>query len=236
MPGTITLQVLRVPVAVPVAVRTWFAHFPTVDSDPVGRVLSGEPNTALAELTQIAVEHTPLLCIHAGVVTSARGILALPGYSGLGKTTAVAALVRAGFGYVSDEALAIDRQTGAVEAFPRPLALDAAAWHLIGGLGVPPAPGAEALAQPDQLGALATALRPVAAVVLAERRPGRTALEPVRRADAVVPLLRRSFNHFRDPEASFRAIVGLLQIATVWRAAYSDARELAERLHGEFGG
>jgi hypothetical protein len=49
------------------------------------------------------------LLVHAGAVSSPFGDgLVLPGSSGAGKTTLVAALVRAGFGYLSDETAPLD--------------------------------------------------------------------------------------------------------------------------------
>jgi hypothetical protein len=47
---------------------------------------------------------------------------------------------------------------------------------------------------------------------------------------AVPALLSRSFNHFRDPAASFRTVVELVGQAQVWRAGYQDAPELARLL------
>jgi hypothetical protein len=62
------------------------------------------------------------LLIHAGAVVtpSGDGLLIL-GESGSGKTTLVAALVQEGFGYLSDEAAAIELATGLVHPWPRPL-------------------------------------------------------------------------------------------------------------------
>jgi hypothetical protein len=62
------------------------------------------------------------LLIHAGAVVTpgGDGILIL-GESGSGKTTLVAALVQEGFGFLSDEAAAIELATGLVHPWPRPL-------------------------------------------------------------------------------------------------------------------
>lgn len=64
------------------------------------------------------------LLVHAGAVVSrdGDGVLIL-GESGSGKTTLVAALVQDGFGYLSDEAAAIDLDTGLVHPWPRQLGL-----------------------------------------------------------------------------------------------------------------
>jgi hypothetical protein len=64
------------------------------------------------------------LLIHAGsVVTPGGDGVILPGASGSGKTTLVAGLVEAGFGYLSDEAAAIDPVTRRLYPFPKALSL-----------------------------------------------------------------------------------------------------------------
>jgi hypothetical protein len=62
------------------------------------------------------------LLIHAGAVVTPGGDgLLILGESGSGKSTLVAALVQEGFGYLSDEAAAIELETGLVQPWPRPL-------------------------------------------------------------------------------------------------------------------
>lgn len=62
--------------------------------------------------------------VHAGAVVSPNGSgVMLPAPSGSGKSTLVAGLVRAGFGYLSDEASVLDPQTGGVHPYPVHLSL-----------------------------------------------------------------------------------------------------------------
>lgn len=64
------------------------------------------------------------LLVHAGAVVSPAGTaVLLPAPSRSGKTTLVAALVAAGFDYLSDEAAAIDPVTRMVHPFPKALSL-----------------------------------------------------------------------------------------------------------------
>lgn len=75
-----------------------------------------EPNLIM-RIAERAPHHT---FVHAGVVRfRERGIM-LPGYSFAGKTTLVAALVRAGAIYYSDEYAVLDR-AGFAHPYPRPL-------------------------------------------------------------------------------------------------------------------
>ena len=205
---------------------------PAVDSAAV-RLEVAAGSTAgqlLAEITRIAVDHSPRLCIHAGVVSGADASFVIPGASGLGKSTLTAALVQAGFGYLSDEVLAVPRTGGLPAPFARPLALAADSWTALGLDPVRrPAAGDERLVAPEQLGSLG-APAPVRHVLLAERRPGPPELTAVSRGAAVPALLSRSFNHFRDPAGSFHAVVNLLRQAQVWTAGYQEAPELAELL------
>ncbi|MGI8665371.1 MAG: hypothetical protein ACR2N4_04990 [Jatrophihabitans sp.] len=190
----------------------------------------GSAGELLADLTRLAVENSPLLCVHAGVVRAAQGSVLIPGSSGLGKTTLVAALVQAGFGYLSDEVLALDRHTAALTGFARPLALAADSWRLLSlAPDLAPAPGQEQLADVALLGSFGQPA-PVAEILLAERRPGPAELLPLPRGAAVPAVLSRSFNHYRDPAASFHSVVALVRQARVWRAGYQDAPELAALL------
>ena len=67
---------------------------------------------------------TDLLVVHAGAVATPTGSgVMLPGRSGSGKTSLVAALVRAGWGYLSDEAGAIDPVTRRLCPYPRELSI-----------------------------------------------------------------------------------------------------------------
>lgn len=74
--------------------------------------------------------------IHGGAVSvDGRGVL-LPAHSGLGKTTLVLALVRRGFQFLSDELVAIRRDTHCLDPFPKSLGVRQASLSLVGDLDV----------------------------------------------------------------------------------------------------
>lgn len=195
---------------------------------------AGDPLDDLARFTRSALERTDLLCVHAGVVSvPGGGAIAFPGRSGLGKSTLTAALVRAGFEYLSDEVLAL-RPDGRVSAFPRPVALDTAAVTMLGLADMVVIRGAdEMLIAADALGSVGPAVAPLVELLLLERRPGPALLMPAPRSEAVAALVEHSFNHYRDPQASLAQFVRLVACARVRRAAYSDAAELAQLLAAE---
>jgi hypothetical protein len=66
----------------------------------------------------IAMHAPGKVFIHAGVVGHGGHAIVIPGHSGAGKTTLVAALVRAGASYYSDEFAVLD-EDGLVHAYPR---------------------------------------------------------------------------------------------------------------------
>jgi hypothetical protein len=70
----------------------------------------------------IAARSPDLIFVHAGVVSIGERLLVAPGRSFAGKTTLVAALVREGAHYYSDEYAPIDAD-GLVHPYPRPLSL-----------------------------------------------------------------------------------------------------------------
>ena len=226
-PAHVTLQVLDSTLSVRRVIADQLGAFAVTEAPAQGHVMASSLPAALAELTSFAAAHSHLLCMHAGVVSGRAGLVVVPGHSGLGKTTLVAALVRAGFGYVSDEMLAIDRSTGRAVAFPRAFGLAGDVWPVLGLPGDPPAPGEERYLPPDRFGRVDTAGGAVTDIVLVERMAGRAAVVPASRGPAVAELLTRSFNNYRDPAGSFRAVVALVRGSRVWRAQYAEAPDLA---------
>lgn len=214
----------------------------TVDGAVTGRedpraaaTLEQAVQNALAELTRLVLARSPLLCIHAGVVAGADGLVVIPGASGHGKTTLVAALTQAGFPYVSDEVLAIDRSTQLVTPFPRPLALDARSCGVLGlGPATPSAPGMEHLMQPTALGVVGAA-GVVTDIVLSYRRDSPPTFTATNRGGAVTSLLSHAFNHYRAGPASLRTVLSLVRNSRVWAAEYRNATELVGPIVSRLG-
>jgi hypothetical protein len=73
--------------------------------------------------------------VHAGTVVApnGRGVV-LPGASEAGKTTLVMGLVRAGFGYLSDEVAVIDPVTRRLYPYPKSLSVKEGSWPLFSDL------------------------------------------------------------------------------------------------------
>jgi hypothetical protein len=92
-------------------------------------LVSGSSGNILADLfahvNLDTVEATrELVLVHAGAVVAPNGLgMLLPAPSGAGKTTLVAGLIEAGFGYLSDEAAVLDPSTGDLLPYPSHLSL-----------------------------------------------------------------------------------------------------------------
>jgi HprK-related kinase A len=199
-------------------------------------LLSGvSPDLALAHLLwhvnrQAVDSATDHLLLHASAAERDGHAVICPAPMESGKTTLIAGLVRSGWRYLTDEAVAIDPSTGLVQPYPKPLsvdpgsfgvladlepALDAGAarwlgtqWHLD-----PRAVGLPALGEPS---------RP-ALVVTPRYEPGcETTLEALDRADALVLLCENSFNLKRFGTAGFRALARTVCACLCYRLRMSD--------------
>lgn len=195
---------------------------------------SALPSTLLSAVNVAVLGRTRRLAVHAGVVSLGGRAVAFPGGSGAGKSTITAACLRHGFEYLSDEALCLDPATALVHPFLRPLALDEAAWRLLG-QAVEQAGSAHEVAErvvsPDQLGGRpALEPRPLGHVVLLARAQGQPELTPVRRGDALAALLRHSFNHYLMPAAAVEVAYRAVSKAQTWRLSYSDPLDAAALL------
>jgi hypothetical protein len=81
--------------------------------------------TMVWRLNAITAESTSHVLLHGACVVGPRGgAVLLVGGSGAGKSTLTAACVGAGLAYLSDEVAAIDRRTGLVSPYARPLGVD----------------------------------------------------------------------------------------------------------------
>ena len=70
-----------------------------------------------------------VVCHAGGVVRDGVGVL-LPAHMESGKSTLTAGLVRAGAEYLSDEAVAFERDTAVMHPYAKPLSIDPGAWYL----------------------------------------------------------------------------------------------------------
>lgn len=181
--------------------------------------------------------------VHAAVLSTRGGTLALPAESGTGKSTLAAACLRQGFGYVSDEALVVTLD-GAVLPYPRPLALSRWSRTAVG-ITENPRSGAtskhcvdgEELVSPLQLGQVvfSPAAADVRAVIRMRRRSGDPLLTRLPRSQGATELLRNSFNHYRDPAGAVALVHRVAERAESFDLGLDDPSAAAELLASHFG-
>jgi len=196
-------------------------------------------------LNQLTIDGaTNRVLLHASGVRRPDGVAVFPAESNSGKSTLAAGLVRAGFGYVTDEAVALDLVNGRVVAFPKPISLDPGSWPLFSGHepAIAGAPGAffrhEWHLDPRSLSASALdavdAEQFVSLVAFPRYVAGAvTATEPMRPAVALLGLLRNAFNLATVGAPGVAALEAVARQATVVSITVGDldrAIELIGRL------
>jgi PqqD family protein of HPr-rel-A system len=219
-----------------------------LDGSVVGSAttLAGAVSYLQWTINQLAVDGGDrLVLLHAAAVRRGNRLAVLPGASNSGKSTLAAGLVEGGFGYVTDEMVAIDAATGAVVPYPKPISLDRGSWPLfprvepeIAGTDVafftdewhvvPTALHPDAL-HPDALDAEADPPR-VALVAFPSFRAGApTAFEPISRAEGLLLMLQSSFNLASVSASGLPALVEVTERASLVRltvGSLADAVDL----------
>ncbi len=158
--------------------------------------------------------------VHAGAVAWRGRAILVPGRSHSGKTTLVAALIKAGASYLSDEFALLDRE-GRVHPFAKPLTIR------VGG-----SDRHVRRRRAEDLGAsVGQGALPVGLVAFADYRPGAvwqpTALT---HGQGVLEMLAHTVAARRRPEAALEALDRALAGATLLRGARGEADVAACRL------
>jgi hypothetical protein len=168
---------------------------------------------------------------HSGFVRyKGRGIL-LPGESGAGKSTTIAALAMSGAAFYSDEIAVVDG-SHTVWPYPRALALKPGGWRAISE-AFPDLTARGAISEgtespvwyvrPPVLAAGADGPARVDCIVLPRRAPGEAAkLTPVAKSAAISTLVRQSLDLKLKGKAGFEVIVALAQQADCYSLTVPD--------------
>lgn len=173
--------------------------------------------------SRVALSAADWIFVHAGVVAHEGRALLIPGRSFSGKTTLVAALVRAGATYYSDEFAPLD-SAGLVHPYAKPLSLRGAGGlqtdHRVESLGGTAGDGAV----------------PVRAVVVTTHRPGST-WRPKRMSSAAgaLALLANTVPARDRPADALRAITSAVDGAILLEGDRGEADEVAPLLLAELG-
>jgi hypothetical protein len=157
--------------------------------------------------------------VHAGAVGHEGRALIFPGHSFAGKTTLVAALVRAGAVYYSDEFAVLDAD-GLVHPYPKPLSLRDE-----------PAAG-QAETNVEELGGVAgVEPLPLGLAVFTYYRPGAEFRpDSISPGAAALELVSHTVSVRARPDAAMRALTRALADATALKGQRGEAHEIADRL------
>jgi hypothetical protein len=172
-----------------------------------------------------AIEHShDSVLVHAAAAAFAGTALVLPGPMGAGKSTLVAALVRSGLAYLTDEVVAIDPGSGLIRPYPKYVSL---AGDRAG--AAPPAVreylGDASLVPPDALRPGAAAREPATPrfVVTPRYEPGATAaLEPLRPAAALAALAQHTFHLETDAARSLEVLASVVEQSACYQLVSGD--------------
>lgn len=161
--------------------------------------------------------------VHAAAAERDGQVVLFPAVSGAGKSTLVAGLLRAGWSYVTDEA--VDLQVDLrVRGFAKALTIDPGAQHLFADLRPRWTDTASWYLPPSALGAASDDRpRPVARVVVPRYRPADVpALHRLGPADALLHLVRCTFYFSNDGRRHLARLADLVRQVPVDVMTYPD--------------
>jgi hypothetical protein len=157
--------------------------------------------------------------VHAGVVGWQGRALIFPGHSFAGKSTLIAALVRAGATYYSDEFAVLDEQ-GSVHPYARDLQM-----RQPGGTEQTDVPVASLTSK------IGGGPLPVAHVIFASYVPqARWEPQPLTAGAAVLEMLRHTIPVQRTPARVMSTLATMMQTATAVQSQRGEAQETAESI------
>jgi hypothetical protein len=185
---------------------------------------------AVWEINRRAIEVSgkDALLLHAAAAQRGEDAVLLSGPSGSGKSTMIAALVSAGFGYLTDDAVAIDPHDGTVYGYPKPIGLSRDVLDLFpGSLSMPTAIrrylGDEWFVSVSQLGgSCGKGGIPRLAVFPTYAPDATNEAQPVSRAEALVMLAENAFNFNQCGVAAMDLLARVVSECACYRMRYSD--------------
>jgi hypothetical protein len=181
-----------------------------------------------AEVVRRSTLRYPL--VHAAAATRNGSAILLPAAPESGKTTTVAGLVdKAGFEYLTDEAVAIDPDSLRAMPYPKPLSIDRGSWDVLAHLRPPQADRVtgqwQVRASSIRPGAVAGAA-PIQVVVEPAYDPGATThLEPVAPVAMLVRLADSTFNFHTAPQRNLEVLARVVEQSDCYRLPISDLDE-----------
>jgi len=212
------------------------------DEELVSR--SGRPescvNALLWHVNTRAVETcAERVVIHAAAAARHSVGIVLPAATGSGKTTLVTGLVRAGFDYLTDEAVALAAD-GTIVPYPKPVALERGSWTLFAELRPQVGPTLEPYlasrwyvdVRSIRLDSVGVSVTP--GLIIAPRyvAGGPTQLEPMTRSEALIELMRNTIDLSRHGRDGFEALAAAVRESACYRLTVGDLDDACSTIAG----
>lgn len=198
-----------------------------------GSELASAVQECVMRLNQVAVAASTHLTLHAGGI-EAHGVgVVFPAKSESGKSTLTAGLVRAGFRYLSDEAVPLDWETHLAQAYPKPISLDPGAFPLFPEWAPDFGEGHDATADAQWHKAVG-GIRPgavgqpcvVGYIVFPEYRPDAgTRLEPISKGTALLEMCKNTFRFNQQGRKALDHLAEVVRGATCFRLTMDNLDE-----------
>ena len=182
---------------------------------------------------QAIAQSSRFVLLHAAVAEKQGAGVLLPAASESGKTTLIAGLIRSGFGYLTDEAAAIDPRTLLIEPYPKPLTIDPGSWSILPEL----APQSDSdtgrffegqwqvNADSVRSDAVSGRVKPALVVFPRYSRGARLDVEPIARSEALVLMLRHTFAVHDAGRRNFEVLGRILPTTKCYRMVSGDLEE-----------
>lgn len=182
---------------------------------------------------QVGTRPSPYILFHSSAAAFAGHALIFPASMESGKSTLVTGLVREGLGYLTDEAVALDPSTGNIVPYPRSISLNPGSWPLFPEYDPKLEPAIAELSpfqwhiDPDRVRAGASAAPSPPGLVIAPKyeKDSQTELIPFRRAEAIVTLLKNSFNFRTHGPGALEVVARAVERCRCYRLNIGDLGE-----------
>lgn len=215
--------------------QLWQDDVLLLEADTVTYLLEPLMQAVVAQLIKPEAEH---LLFHAGgVALAGRGVL-LCGPSGSGKSTLTARLLQAGFGYLSDEVIAVSPTLDVMQGLGRSLVLKAGSNFLWRGQRASqealPLPDGLAWVTPGYLGGKNCHQAAPRLLLFPQFEAGANLITtPLSSAEAAFYLLQNLANARNLPEQGFRLTAALARQVPAFRVRYGDETAVASWLRAQ---
>ncbi len=188
----------------------------------------------LWHLNRAVVGESPrYLLLHASAAVADDAAIVFPAPMESGKSTLIAGLLQRGFGYLTDEVVAIDPATALVHPYPKPLSIDPGSWEVLGALRpaldarLAPYAGAQWHLPVSSVRSESTRAPARPRLLVGPRyEPGsRTTLEPISGAEGVLLLAENAFNFPAHGTAGLETLATIARGCDCYRLTYSSLDE-----------